>query len=133
MKKCLFYGTLRKNGPAKKVYNFNRFKGQTFIKNWYLSGVSLFNLGYYPCVIWNGNKKIETTLIRKHKNQVLCELHNVEDESFEKISKMEESAGYSVLELENCGEKVYLFCYPPDDKIDTSKLEKIESGDWCKD
>ncbi len=129
MKKCLFYGTLRKNGPAKKVYNFNRFGGQTYVKDWFIDGLSLYNLGYYPCVVKTGGP-ISNTLIRKSKDQVLCELHNVEDNSFEKIARMEKGAGYSTEVFDIFGEDVYLFYYHKED-VNVEGLEKIESGDWC--
>lgn len=116
MKKCLFYGSLRKNGPREKTYNFNRFGGQTYVKTLKIKGFDLYNLGSFPCIT-EGN------------GEITCELHNVENESARQIFWMEAGAGYKSKEIKIDGENAIIFYYPEKPQGKDQKL--IQSGDWC--
>lgn len=118
MKKCLFYGTLRKNGPREKTYNYNRFGGQIYIKTLKIKGFKMADLGYYPCIF-------------KADGEIVVELHNVESEAAKNIEMMELGAGYKFEDIDLDGEKARIYYYCGKNLSENRfKFQLIESGDW---
>lgn len=109
-KYALFYGSLKKDH-----YNFNRFGGQTFVKEVELDGYELFNLGSYPAIL-------------EGKGKIIAELHEVTPEAFASIRRMEIGAGYSEKQKEIDGEKASLFVFS-ESRI-RNAFPKIEDGNW---
>lgn len=110
MRHLLVFGSLRQN--SKRGYNFQRFGGQTYLKDVELDGFEMVNLGAYPA-IYKGNGKIK------------CELHAVEDKSFEYIKRMELGAGYQEQVLKEYNASIFLM-----DKEQLENYPRVKSGDW---
>lgn len=108
----LVFGSLRKN--SKRGYNFNRFGGQTFLKEVDLDGFKMVSLGPYPA-IYKGEGKIK------------CELHKVAAQAYKNIYRMELGAGYEELTLDLDNIKASIFV------MDKNRLENypvVKNGDW---
>ena len=116
MNYILCYGTLRFNEDGKPDYNYNRFGGQKFIKEFALEGFQMFSLGSFPCVVPTYNKE----------DKITVELHSVENSAFERINGMEEGAGYRRLEVLINGITATIYYYPSNPK----GAKFIENGDW---
>lgn len=109
MKRCLFYGSLRRNG-----FNFNRFGGQIYITTLKLGGFEMYDLNHYPAVcIGDGF--------------ITCELHSVENKSFEYIKQMEIGANYKEIEIGDNNTKNIMFIM---DKYELKNYQRISSGNW---
>jgi gamma-glutamylcyclotransferase (GGCT)/AIG2-like uncharacterized protein YtfP len=115
MKYLLVFGSLRQN--SKRGYNWNRFGGQTFVKNIPLTGYEMYSVGPYP-TICEGEGVIQT------------ELHTVEDSAFKKIQLMERGAGYDEKTVIIDGIEASIFVWNKSE-IEESNLPRVESGDWC--
>lgn len=115
MQYFLFYGTLRKNGTPKQVYNYQRFGGQEFVKELRLPGFLMVNLRYYPCLI-------------EGDGEVTVELHKVDDNAAYQIESMEASAGYSSKLIDIDGIQAKIFYH---DRKLNSEDTLIPSGNWC--
>src|SRR5438067_1043572 len=106
MKYCLFYGSLKQD-----EYNFNRFgEGtQKYIKTLTLEGYDIYDLGYFPG-------------LTKGDGKVVVELHEVQDDAFEGIVRMEKGAGYVEGKEMIDGVEAAIFFY----NGDLSRYPKIE-------
>lgn len=116
MKYILVFGSLRLN--SKRGYNFNRFRGQEYIKDIELKGYEMYSLTNYPAIC-------------EGKNNIKCELHSVEDNSAKMIERMELGAGYSpkTVTVDLNGEKVDATIYTwPKERL--KQYPKVESGNW---
>jgi len=117
MKYILVFGSLRRN--SKRGYNFNRFGGQTYLKNVELCGFEMYDLGAYPAIC-------------PGKGKIQCELHSIEDGPLEAIRVMEKGAGYKEKELivvnhtRNVVESSIFYM----DKSRLINYPKVETGDW---
>lgn len=112
MKYIIVYGSLRKN--SKRGYNFNRFGGQTYIRDLILDGYEMYSLGPYPAIC-------------KGHGTIHCEVHSVEEQPYQSIRQMEIGAGYA-LETINISEgKASLFVAP---KATLETQLQIVDGDW---
>lgn len=112
-----FYGTLRKNGPKDKTYNYERFgKGsQKYLSTNTIKGWKLLDLGYYPCVI-------------PGDGDVVVELHEVSSDASKMIERMELNSNYQIQQIQIDDIQAFIFYQ------DTNKSGIIiESGDWCDD
>lgn len=110
MQRILVYGSLR-----KEEYNYNRildYFGVASIRvveeNKVVEGFEMFNLGPYPAIYPNPDKKI------------ICDLIEVTEEVDEFIYDMEIGAGYEQIKL-NDG-VIYIYYQKPHGEI--------ISGDW---
>lgn len=117
MKYMLFFGSLRKN--SKRGYNFNRFGGQTYLKDYTLNGFKMYSINdWYPAVC-------------REKGKIKCELHSVEDGAAKNIEGMEIGAGYTGIEIPIVHEDkeitATIYTWP---KEKLKQYKKIESGDW---
>lgn len=116
MKKALFYGSLRKT--SKRGFNFNKFGGQTYLETLTIAGYDMFDLDYYPAIC-------------EGRGSIVYELHDVTDESFENIRRMELGAGYSeVSVLVHPEVAAALFVYPKAKLISRRCVKIINNGDW---
>ncbi len=122
--KMAVYGTLRQD--AAKNYNFGRFGQQTKLGELWLNGFKLMNLGAYPYV-------------DKGIGQVFVEVHEVDEETFESIKRMEEGAGYVTEKVERVllenGDIVDCFIFRMREVLarlyeKSGRAMRIESGDW---
>ena len=109
MKKCLFYGSLKRG-----KYNYQRFPGQEFVQNVQLPGYDLYNLGPYPAAC-AGDGVLQ------------AELHEIPLAVFNLIHRMEIGAGYYEAEVKVNDEPVSIFLMPANR---LKKSEKINSGAW---
>ena len=111
-KLILVFGSLRK--LSKRGYNFNRCGPQKYIRSLTLEGYDLFSLGSYPAIC-------------RGKGTLHCELHEVDNETYESISNMELGAAYSegTVDLPEGPATIYLY---PSDRL--TNRQKVESGDW---
>ena len=116
MKYILVYGSLRKN--SKRGYNFNRFGGQTYIKDIELAGFDMYDLGSYPAIGYG-------------THGLKCELHSITDDSYDKILRMEVAAGYNPVILKGLEHEPTVFVLNQYiiDKI-KQKSPLVASGDW---
>lgn len=110
----LVFGSLRKN--SKRGFNYNRFGGQTYLRDITLAGFEMFNLGAYPAIC-EGNGTIK------------AELHAVTDEAYNLICRMEAGAGYDKLELNVDGKKATIFTMTKQ-MMQQFGVKKVASGDW---
>lgn len=112
---ALFYGSLRQN--SRRGHNFNRFAGQTYIRDVWLEGWDMVSLagGSYPAIC-------------KGAGKVKFELHTVVKDSFADIRALELGAGYreEVVTLDD-GTKATLFHIAPER---LAGRPRVESGDW---
>jgi gamma-glutamylcyclotransferase (GGCT)/AIG2-like uncharacterized protein YtfP len=118
MKHLLCFGSLRRH--SKRGFNFGRFgKGtQTFIKEVKLNYFEMYAAcgGAYP-TICEGN------------GTIICELHEVEDEAFNRIQAMEAGANYQEKIVDIDGVLATIFVWSKDEIV-KHQLPRIESGDW---
>lgn len=114
-KYLLVFGSLRKN--SKRGYNHDRFgKGtQKYIKDVELKGYEMYNLGAYPAIC-------------EGKNNIKCELHEVQDTAFEQINMMEIYAGYTPLKIK-LDKKITATIYVMN-KERLINYSKVIDGDW---
>lgn len=108
----LVFGSLRET--SKRGYNFNRFGGQTRLRELQLEGYEMYDLKYYPAVCLGEGK-------------IKVELHEVTDSAFKSIKSMEAGAGYTELSIPVEEGNATMFV------MEKSKLQhrdKVESGDW---
>lgn len=121
-KDILVYGSLR---PGE--YNFSRFKqyyeeGIKYVKTIErLKNYELFDLGAYPCVVYNAESN----------NNITVDVLRVSDACYEMIYSMEIGAGYHVEEVTvtDGGETK---TYPIFAMLSASSANKVKSGDWVK-
>lgn len=114
MKYILAFGTLKKNCPSGRNWNWQRFDGQKYIKDYDLNGYDIYSLGPYPAIC-------------PGEGTVKCELQEVTDEAFENILWMEKGAGYSPVEIQIEDKVATVFTWPRNKLI---KYQKIENGNW---
>jgi gamma-glutamylcyclotransferase (GGCT)/AIG2-like uncharacterized protein YtfP len=107
----LVYGSLR--ATSKRGYNFNRFGKDTqrYIRTLTLPGFNLYSLGVYPC-------------ITRGDNELVAELHDVDDKAARHIERMEIGAGYEPTTVTLPEGKATIFVYPK------PCGELVPSGDW---
>lgn len=111
------YGTLRKGH-----YNHDRFpmQWQSGIKNPVrIQGYKLYDLGPYPCVVYTGNPKDETTF----------EIYHVTQQTKNVIDAMEFGAGYDEKKQPITNEvmaSIYVFDQAP------LRATEIVSGDYTE-
>lgn len=116
MHKIFVYGSLKEG-----QYNFGRF-GETKVlkKNIRINGFALYSLGPYPCIIKTNNPQ----------NFVIGEIHEVSDNNYGNIYRMEIGAGYYAEEF-NLDEFSNVTVFPMNQsnlKYYGGKL--IENGIW---
>ena len=114
----LFFGSLRQH--SKRGYNFNRFSGQTYLKDYHLDGFEMYEVagGAYPAVC-------------EGSGEIKVELHSVEDNAANYIEKMELGAGYTPKKISVYynDEKVDATMYVwPKERLTGKPL--VKSGDW---
>jgi len=120
MNYILCYGTLRRGCTL-----FNRFGWQTFIKTIKLPGFSMYSLGGCPAIVKDDSK-----------NEIVAELHSIDDKTAERIRDLELNAGYdeALIEIDfsiNGKELIHVkpSIYVYDQKW-VRNLHRIENGDW---
>ena len=121
-KDIIVYGSLR---PGE--YNFSRFKQHyqddiKYVKTIdRLKNYELFDLGAYPCVVYNAEPN----------NNITVDILRVSDACYEMIYNMEIGAGYHVeqVTVTDGGETKI---YPIFAMMTGYKAQKVESGDWVK-
>lgn len=121
MKYILTYGTLRKN--AAKNHNFQRFGQQIHISDHWVDGYNMHHLGGYPAAC-------------SAVGSIFCELHQVDEETWSAITRMERNAGYEVhdvpMALPTHDKRIVtasLYVIPTMPLLSLTK-GRIESGDW---
>ena len=118
MKYILAFGTLKKNCPSKRNWNWQRFAGQSYVKDYELNNYDIYSLGPYPAICPGDGK-------------VKCELQTVTDEAFTSINYMELGAGYTPVEveveIEGKKEKATVYTWPREKLV--GKYEKLD-GNW---
>ncbi len=115
MKYILVFGSLRQN--SKRGYNFNRFGGQTYIKDFELPCFKMYDLKYYPAICLTDDKN----------DKIKCELHSIEDEAFKCVQRMEAGAGYKELKISDGNKECSIFCM---DKDQLKDYPEVKNGDW---
>lgn len=109
---ALFYGSLKSTH-----YNFNRFLGQKLIKpDIELSGYDMYSLIHYPAIC-------------KGKGTIKCELHEIDDDSWDSISVMERNAGYTEERINIDGIQASLFVMSKD-KLKKYNAQLVKDGNW---
>ena len=113
MIKFLAYGSLRKG-----EFNFDRFGKDTikYITTKTIKGYKMYSLGFYPFLIFTGNKEDEVT----------CDVLETYPEIFEEIKNMEYEAGY----IDTTEENLPLFIMEFTNCNILQRLPEIKSGDW---
>lgn len=110
----LCFGTLKKN--CKNGYNYQRFGGQEFVKDFILKGYKMVNLGYYPAIYKDNTD-----------STIQCEFHEVDKDSMDYIRRMERGAGYDEEIINVDGQDASLFVM---NKSKIDKYEHIDTGNW---
>jgi gamma-glutamylcyclotransferase (GGCT)/AIG2-like uncharacterized protein YtfP len=115
MRKVAFYGSLRKG-----CYNYNHFKtGLTERGQAELSGFQLFSLGAYPCIIRSDDPA----------DKVVIDLFEANEETFQRIHRMELGAGYNAEVVEVNGEDYTIYTFPQNQR-EYLATRRVNSGDW---
>lgn len=117
MKKCCFYGSLR-----RPLYNYERFVSLygieqiKYIKTIRIPHFKLYDLGYYPAVVRTSQDC-----------NIVVDLFDVGEMAFTAIKHMELGAGYN-LELVNIdGENYNIFTF---EEVQLKRCNLITSGDY---
>lgn len=109
----LVYGSLR--SKSSRGYNFGRLGPQKYLRTITLEGYALHDLGAYPAVC------------ESPKGSVVFELHEVDDQTYERLTQMEVGASYHMKQvtLPEGPATIYMMSA---DRL--KSRPKVESGDW---
>lgn len=118
MRKCCFYGSLR-----KPMYNYERFvirygiDSFKHMKTIKLKGFKLYDLnGSYPCATESFDN-----------SEIIADLFNLSDVAYKSIKSMEQGAGYYEHSI-NIDDNMYVIYLMKENLISPETL--IKSGDW---
>jgi|SRR5690606_26956943 len=115
MRKVAFYGSLRKG-----CYNYEHFKsGLTEKGQTEIPGFRLYSLGAYPCIIRSDDPN----------DKVVVDLFEADEETFQRIHRMELGAGYRAEPI-TTGEEEYVVYTFPETSRDVLEPRRVTSGDW---
>jgi len=117
MKNMFVYGSLKKGFFNHSLIDDN--PRNRLIKKGFIDGYKLYLLWSYP-----GIKSSSTG------ERLYVELYSLSDEVFDRIDKMERSAGYTPVEVKDNDGKIGVI-YVYDRAVDDKNI--ICSGDWTKD
>jgi len=113
MKRIAVYGTLRKGGGLHDWVQGAEPLGTDQVQGFDMYDIS----GWYPA-------------ITKGENTILVEVYELDDEVADRISRMEEDANYTLVEVDTKFGQATM--YHMDKKYLSERTPLVESGNWIE-